>query len=469
MEAITYHQLKTNLPIIKRIESFGIQQSLNKHATMKLTGMIDEQYKDNYMKLTKEYKDIEVYTQDEETNCKILFRGIVKSEQIRFVQGIYYLELEGISYTYLLDIKKKKQTFQDVTLSPQEIITHIMNEYEQWDVQDTLTRKEGVGQFLIQYKETDWEFLKRIASLYHNPVLPMINYKTPKLVFGSKTGKNIGDLLQFNYVVSKDLDCYSKAKNNRLPEIKLEDAVIYSIISREEYEIGDTARFQERVMKIRSKRCEMVGGELQFEYDLTTENAFLQGDRYNKNIVGTSLKATVLERVNDKVKVQFAIDKVVQSKDKAWEFPYMTPYSANGHSGWYCMPEVGDTVNIYFPSTHEADAVAQNSIRSGKAKGDKITDPTVKYFRTADGKEIKFSKDEICISCNNAYIRLTEGAGIEIVSSGNVNIASEKKLTLQANKELHIHADEQIKMDCKSSEIVMNKNIDISGEDVRIN
>jgi hypothetical protein len=469
MEAITYHQLKTNLPIIKRIESLSIQQGLNKHATMKLTGIIDEKHKDTYVKQTDEYKEIEVYTQDEKSNYKILFRGIVKSDQIRFMQGIYYLEIEGISYTYLLDIKKRKQSFQDVTMSPKKIIAHIMKQYKLWDVQDTLARKDGVGQLLIQYKETDWEFLKRLASKYHKPILPMISYQTPKLVFGSKKGKKIGELSQYNYVVSKDMEHYSKAKNNKLPEIKLEDTIIYTINTREEFEIGDMAEFQDRLIQIRSKRCEMLGGELQFEYELTTENAFSQEDRYNKNIVGSSIKATVLERVNDKVKVQLAIDKTKQSKEKAWEFPYMTPYSANGHSGWYCMPEVGDTVYIYFPNLQEVDAVAQNSIRSGKEKGDKITDPNIKYFRTADGKEIKFSKDEICISCNNAYIKLTESEGIRIVSSGNVNISSEKELSLQANKEIHIHADDQIKMNCKSSEIVMNSNIDICGEDVRIN
>ncbi|BCJ92689.1 hypothetical protein acsn021_02580 [Anaerocolumna cellulosilytica] len=469
MEAITYHQLKTNIPNIKRIESLSIQQNLNKHATMRLTGIMDEKSIDQFVVQNEEDKEIEVYTEDENSEYKILFRGIVKEEQIRFVQGICYIEIVGTSYTYLLDIKKRKQSFQDAAMSLQEILAHIMKQYAGWDVQDTIQRKEGVGQLLIQYNETDWEFLKRLASIYHKPILPMINYKTPKLVFGAKEGKEIGKLSQFNYVVSKDLEYYSKAKNNKLPEIKLEDTIIYKVTTRNEFEIGDVGEFQDRIIYIRSKNCEMHGGELQFEYELTTKNAFLQEDKYNQNIVGTSIKGTVLERVNDKVKVQLAIDENKQSKEKAWEFPYMTPYSSEGHSGWYCMPEIGDTVNIYFPSKREEEAVAQNSVRSKSAKGDKITDPAVKYFRTADGKEIKFSKDEICISCKNMYIKMTENDGIRIVSSGNLNFSSGKGITLQAEKEINIHANDQIKLECKSSEIVMNTNIDICGEDVRIN
>jgi len=469
MEAITYHQLKTNIPNMTRIESLSIQQNLNKHATMLLTGIIDEKFIDQFVVQNEEYKDIEIYTEDETSEYKILFRGIVKEEQIRYVQGIYYIEIVGISYTYLLDIKKRKQSFQDAAKSLQEIVTHIMKQYEKWDVQDTINRKEGVGQLLIQYNETDWEFLKRLASLYHKPILPMINYKAPKLVFGAREGKNIGKLSQFNYVVSKDLAYYSKSKNNKLPEIKLADTIIYKIKTRKEFDIGDIGEFQDRIIHIRSKYCEMQGGELQFEYELTTKNAFLQEDIYNQNIVGTSIKGTVLERVNDRVKVQLAIDENKQKKEHAWEFPYMTPYSAEGHSGWYCMPEIGDTVNIYFPSKREEEAVAQNSVRSGGGKGDKITDPTVKYFRTADGKELKFSEDEISISCKNMYIRMTENEGIRIVSSGNLNFSSGKGITLQAEKEINIHANDQIKLECKSSEIVMNTNIDICGEDVRIN
>lgn len=469
MEAITYHQLKTNLPIINRIETLAIQQEINKHATLKLTGIIDGKYEDTYVKQAEEFKSIEVYSEDEKSEYKILFRGVVRSELIRFSQGIYYLEIEGISYTYLLDIKKRKQSFQDAKLTHQNIINHIMKQYEEWDIQYTISSKEGIGQLLIQYNETDWEFLKRLASKYHKPIQPMLNYKKPKLVFGSQKGRDVGKLTQFNFSVSKDLEQYAKAKKNNLPEIKLEDALIYRINTRDEFEIGDVAEFQDRTIKIRSKKCEMRSGELQFEYELTTENAFLQSERFNNEIVGCSIKGTVLERVNDRVKVQLAIDKNKQRKEKAWEFSYMTPYSAEGHSGWYCMPEVGDTVNIYFPSKREVDAVAQNSVRSGEEKGDKITDPTVKYFRTADGKEIKFSKDEIRISCNNMYIQMKENEGIRIVSSGNLNFSSEKGITLQADKEINIHANDQIRLECKSSEIVMNTNIDICGEDVRIN
>ena len=126
MEAITYHQLKTNLPIINRIETLAIQQEINKHATLKLTGIIDGKYEDTYVKQAEEFKSIEVYSEDEKSEYKILFRGVVRSELIRFSQGIYYLEIEGISFTYLLDLKKRKQSFQDAKLTHQNIIWLIM-------------------------------------------------------------------------------------------------------------------------------------------------------------------------------------------------------------------------------------------------------------------------------------------------------------------------------------------------------
>jgi hypothetical protein len=36
---------------------------------------------------------------------------------------------------------------------------------------------------------------------------------------------------------------------------------------------------------------------------------------------------------------------------------------AEGNSGWYCMPEINDTVFIYFPTKEEHMGVGMNSIR----------------------------------------------------------------------------------------------------------
>lgn len=476
MEPITYSQLKTNIEIIQRIEQFRIVQSMNDHASLFLSGIIDEKYKDDYVKEMAEGKVIEIYTEEDSTRLT-LFKGMLKSECVKFVQGVYYLELEGISFSFLLDIKKKNRSFQDTTLTYYELVKGIVKLYTDGDVQDTASGGAGIGQLLVQYEETDWQFIKRLASHFHKGIIPMITYDGPKIVFGTKAGKNIGKIEDFNYYVSKNIEKYLKLKNDKLPELNQTDVMTYHVETTKVYDIGDEVIYQEQKLFIRKKECEMINSTVYFRYELTSLQGFLQEEVYNENLVGVSIQGTVIDRVSDRVKVKLAIDDN-QVKENAWEFPYTTIYSAEGNTGWYCMPEIGDTVNIYFPEKEEQYAVGMNSIRVNTTEEDKVSNPDVKYFRTADGKELKFTEEEICITCcdgkdakskKEIYIKLNHSDGIEIVSTEPINFISGKDISLQADNNIKILASDEIQLSCKTSEITINSKIDICGKDVRIN
>ena len=136
------------------------------------------------------------------------------------------------------------------------------------------------------------------------------------------------------------------------------------------------------------------------------------------------------------------------------------------------MPEVEDTVLIDFPTKEEKDGVGMNALRVQGKGSDKISDPDVKYFRTKNGKELKFSPEEILITCCNGtdektgekhviYMRLHEKNGIEI--------ASTEPIDLQAGEQIFFVAKEEILFKCKTSQITINQMIDIAGKEVRIN
>ncbi|HEX3077614.1 MAG TPA: hypothetical protein VHQ24_12190, partial [Lachnospiraceae bacterium] len=174
MESITYYELKTNIESIQRIEKFRVIQTVNEHAYLYLSAVLDSKYKDEYVKRNTEDKVIEVYAENEDGTKTILFKGMVRSEEARRIQDIYYLELEGISFSFLTDIKRKSRSYQDTTLTYKEAFKTIMEDYSDWDIQDTASKGANLSRLYVQYEETDWQFLKRLASQFHKGVLPSI-------------------------------------------------------------------------------------------------------------------------------------------------------------------------------------------------------------------------------------------------------------------------------------------------------
>ncbi len=218
---------------------------------------------------------------------------------------------------------------------------------------------------------------------------------------------------------------------------------------------------------------------IDFDNEICNKKGLTRDRFYNDKIVGLSLKGKVLKSIQDRIKVHLNIDES-QEESSAWEFLYSTMYTAEGNSGWYCMPEIGDTVYIYFPTKEESEAVGISSLRIGDKGGDKVNDPSIKYFRTIDGKEIKFSPDEILITCINGkdketeedrviYIKINQNTGIEIISTEPITLKSEKEIKMEAEEKIEIIAGEEIEINCKQSQIKVNSMVDIMGPEVRIN
>jgi hypothetical protein len=478
MEPITYLQLKTNLPMIQQINHFECFEQINEHTQCYLTAIIHEENKDDYVKQLNAEKKIEIYAQTQQGEIS-LFKGFIKELEIQFVGGMYVLELKGISSSFEADLEKKKRSFQDQQMTYENLIKGVIRAYQGGDTMDFASEGKTLGQLVVQYEETDWEFMKRLASHFNQGIVPASTYDKPKIFFGVPKGQDRGVLEEYHYKIKKDIAYYKKASENTNPEYAEIDAVAFEVETLENYAIGDIIYYQNAKLYIKSKKVVLKEGLVYFQYELCTRRGLTQNKIYNEKIVGVSLKGKVLQSIKDKIKVHLEVDKS-QEIEKAWEFPYSTLYTAEGQSGWYCMPEKGDTVFIYFKEAQEVKAVGLNALRVGDKGTDKIQNPAIKYFRTIAGKEIKFSEEEIVITCINGvdeetgesqvvYIKLNQTTGIEIISSQPITFKSDKNIQLEAGEEIHITAKEQIKLRCKQSEIRMDTMVDICGPDVKIN
>lgn len=471
-----YSDIKTNIPSLDYVNKLKITQNYNQHAELYLSGLLKEENKDKYEQTIKSTKSIEIYTSEEKKKC--LFKGIVQESSLKHQGDVYFIIIKGISYSYLMDINKKSCSFQNQRMSYRSIFKKVVSPYE-GKVQDNISDSKNIEKMVVQYDETDWEFLKRLASHFNRGLIPDVTFDSPCIVFGIGEEYNVGTLDSFEFSIKKDLNQYRKISSNENDKFKEVDAIEYQMQSYDNYNVGSLVKYKEKNLYIKNKEIEIEKGLLIFQYTLASKEGIVQGKLWNKNIIGLSLKGKVVDVKNDKVNVSLEIDPK-NNTDNIWDFQYTTMYAADGHAGWYCMPEKGDTVNIYFPSKEESEAVAINSIRNTGVDVNNSGDTSVKYFRTGGGKELRFSPDGITIACSNnnnkktgekniIYIDLNDDSGITITSTKPINISSDSNLKLNAKKKIVISADEQISLKCKTSQIMLNEMVDISGKIVRIN
>lgn len=469
----------TNLDKIDKINSLEIKQEVNKHATLKMTAVINKDFKDEYVREMNSGKSIEIFGLNKEGNFIKLFVGLIRNIKIRTITSVCYVEIQGVSTSFLADVKRKSQSFQDKEMLYSTIITKILKPLDGDSILNEQMQKMPIKHLIVQYQETDWELLIRLASHFNLGVLPDMRFEKPKLYFGVPEGSTIGVLEQYNYSIEKNIKAFEISKQNYNHGLMEMDSINFIVDCNGNFEIGDVITYQDVNLYIKNKEISLVEGSIRFFYTLSTYKGLTYDIIYNNRIVGVSLKGKVLKSVKDKVKVHMEIDKE-QDETTAWEFPYATLYTAEGQSGFYCMPEKEDTVLIYFPECREYTAIGMNSIRQMNKDSDKTSDPNIKYFRTKYGKEVKFSSDEIVITCCNSknddtgeeniiIIKLNDGEGISLKSTKPIKLHSDASIEFIAKKNITISAKNEIKLNCKSSQIQLDSSIDIAGKSVKMN
>jgi len=472
MGAVDYTKIKTSIKCIDHILDLEIKQILNEHVSLSMRALVKNEQENQVDEIIQSMKAVLVTTDER------LFSGRVINCSIAREEEALILTIEAKSYSYLMDTHRKKRSFQEKVMTYRKLFSTIMNEYPGGSISEDISNGKTIPTMLLQYDETDWEFLKRLASHFYCGIYQDAVGNAPILKMGSLGTHDLGKLENYNFCIHKDIEKYEKLQASGDDNLVEQDAVYYEIESYDSYPMGSSVRYQNNQLYVKEKKAVMEGGILVFHYILAAKNGLAKEKMWIEKVTGLSLPGKVISVDKDCVKLHLAIDQK-QEEDKAKFFQYTTIYSASGHAGWYCMPEVGDTVNLYFPSKEEAEAIAVNSIRENDKSLDTV-DSSTKLFRTADGKEIKFSSDGITITCsdvsngstgerNITYIELKEQEGIRIFSTKPVSIQSDDNLELVAKKKLILSAEDEISIKCKTSQILINDMIDLAGAIININ
>jgi len=442
------------------IQEIRIEKQLNEHSTLYACGILRDEKK--FAPATDKTEGVKIRC---ENDGQVYFKGVIQSVKVTCVDAVYRLEVHAISNTILLDTVGHKRSFQDSGEDYQTIVKRIIA--DNGGAVTYNAKAKNVSNIILQYGETDWEFAKRLASHTNDVLIPIVD-DSPAFHFGAPdTGG--AKLESRDYSVSRDFSAIrwfgshssiEKGKGGSSQKMTADDVTLYCV-ETDDYlcDIGEKLNFNGADLYVCRLSLCFVNSALTVVYTLCPKKAVSRPKIYNRAIIGLVLDGTVSEVENDTLKLSLSADTgrgVEQDTGNKHFFKYATGYSMEEHTGWYVMPEAGDTVQLVFPIEDEGYAYAASSVRRNQTE--RTLDHMVKYWRTSYGREIKMDKDEILISTvdDETYIRINKDKdpGIEIItpnrilvtSGSTINIESEDDMTIITEKKLYIEAMDSITM-----------------------
>lgn len=209
-----------------------LTQTVNDHARLTIKGFIPAEKKDSCMQHASTSDRIELFQKNKGQRIRTLFKGQVTEMAVRMVRGVYQIELEAVSSTFTLDCKQKYRSFQHSKMTYQALLKKVLKDYSGADVIDTVSKATPLKQFILQYKETDWQFLQRMASHFRTVLIPAVDADKPKFWFGLPEGR-MEKLSVANYEILKDRSKFLHSKHNDIDQpIEERDTVAYVIESK---------------------------------------------------------------------------------------------------------------------------------------------------------------------------------------------------------------------------------------------
>ena len=193
-----------------------------------------------------------------------LFSGYPEKVEIKEERGYRIADIQAVSGTILLDQKKSNRVFQKKVQTYMGIASAVTA-----DTDHSACILPGsdmrTGGTLIQYQETDWRFLKRMASQLGLPLVPDTSYYYPRFYLGLPEGEK----RELGEIISCDL-CfdgrYYAVSGKCL--VDREDFICYDVVTRTSLSLGDRVTYEGRELHVSQKKTELAGGEVIFTYRL---------------------------------------------------------------------------------------------------------------------------------------------------------------------------------------------------------
>ena len=408
---------------IGKITKFSMREYPGEHARAELVGIAETQGSST-AELFGSIKNcsVELYAEGEE---RAIYSGIVQRAQSQEENGYRQLRLELGSGSLLMDMEKEKRTFQDISMTYGQVITRIASESGMMAVYPRLLDETAIGFPVIQYRETDWEFIRRLASRFGMAVYPETTLGGGKLTVDLPQTGNAGELSCLGYTARIDRKFYQAGGEQE--GRSREQYRTYEVRSMELHRVGDAVTWDGKHLFVCARKAELRDGMLEFVYILSGREWTWQKRLGNPKISGMSLLGTVEGCSGETVRLLLDIDR---GRPAQLSYPW-TWVPATGNL-MYLMPQVGTRVSLYFKGEEETDAIAVNCIRSGN--GCAQADYRDKSLTTEHGMQLRLNQGNMGIVSLKEKLLLDDMEGIRIAGSGSLHILAAGEVKIAASE-----------------------------------
>ncbi len=419
-----YQSVWAELPYsVVQILDVRMSAGMNCHACLQIAAICEDSERQRFASQLVEHETIKGGYRE----GGLFFAGRIADASLSYEKGQMAVGLKAVSMTQEWDIVKRRRTFQNMDDTYEDVIRQVLSAYPgaSWKSEvDIDARKPG---FLLQYDETDWEFLCRLASHFGTFIMEDPAGEQGRIYFGIPQ-MDYGRCVDVSsYRISQNMGRYQRYAGNVAPGMMLQNNLDWVVFSREAYRLGETVRWKQVPCQVVSVDMETKGAEILYSYGLERSEGARSRYYGNQNISGLCLPAVIKQRSGNRLRVKFDID----SGYKAGNNHYFT-YAIETTS-WYCLPEPGSAIHIYFQSWDEASGIAVHAMRKGSraesvpAKG-AISD---KSFSTATGESMEFTDKEIIFSS------VSKASSFTLSNDGNLLMEADD-ICLYAQNELNI-------------------------------
>ena len=447
---------------------FSMDVVPNKHgrAELKLR-ILDGGNSANILKMPPE--KIITITSEQAGNSGVLFKGYISDCFVNKVKGDEIVNISLISTTIDMDKEKKSQSYQKQSEQYSNIIKDVLSSVSGvCEIGDNEIKSGVVEKPLIRYRETEWEFIKRIASRHRVSISPDVTADKPTVIIGAVKKNTIPEesFRSKQYIKRIKMGVFlSRKHNEENSRVSVKDFSEYELRSFGNFYIGDSVTYKGENMIIYGKHTNMEEGELVFTYDVRNDKVSDVQPMYNRLLEGRSLEGKVVKAENETLKIQLDVDEEERKESELYPFPWK-PDTGNI---MYAMPEKGSIVTLYISGHEEGEAIVINTLyRENKKDRD---NPSNRYFTTKENKRLFLKEKEVGFSLEanddgknrlaikDDVIEIKTEKNIVLQAGGNV-IINGKKVTLDGKKELQLTQEK--------NGIDIKKRIDIISKKVKL-